>query len=96
MKPAFRNLSPEVPCVEILWDGAPLQLPNGANLAGALLAAGIGTFRRTPVSGAPRAPYCMMGSCYDCLVTIAGVTRQACQMTVSAGLVVAPAGGSDA
>jgi len=74
------------PRVEVWFDGAPLALPEGANLAAALLAAGIVAFRETPVSGAPRAPFCMMGACFDCLVEIEGVTRQACMMEVQEGL----------
>lgn len=84
----FRDLSPAGPRVRVTLDGAPLDLPDGANLAAALLAAGIGSFRATPVSGAPRGPFCMMGACFDCLIEAGGVTRQACMMQVSAGLVL--------
>jgi predicted molibdopterin-dependent oxidoreductase YjgC len=66
----------------------PVDLSDGANLAAALLAAGIGVFRHTPVSGAPRGPFCMMGACFDCLVEIDGVVRQACMMQVSEGLAI--------
>ena len=52
----------------------------------ALLAAGVMPFRQTPVSGAPRGPFCMMGACYDCLVEIGGETRQACMIEVTEGL----------
>lgn len=76
------------PHVEVTWDGTPLTLPDGTNLAAALLAAGIDVFRHTPVSGAPRAPFCMMGACFDCLIEIDGVTRQACMLEVSEGLVI--------
>jgi len=72
--------------VEVSLDGAPLDLPDGANLAAALLAAGVEVFRRTPVSGAPRGPFCMMGACFDCLVEIDGVVRQACMIEVAEGL----------
>jgi len=42
------------------------------------------------VSGAPRAPYCMMGVCFDCLVTIDGVgNRQACLVRVTDGMAIA-------
>ena len=52
-----------------------------------LLAAGIDHCRTTPVSGAPRAPYCMMGVCFDCLVTIDGVgSRQGCLVPVREGM----------
>ena len=76
----------DAPRVTVWFAGAPLSLPDGANLAAALLAAGVRVFRQTPVSGAPRAPFCMMGACYDCLVAVEGVTRQACMMTVTDGL----------
>ncbi len=82
----FRDLSPAAPRVRVTLDGAPLDLPDGANLAAALLAAGVGSFRATPVSGAPRGPFCMMGACFDCLIEVDGVTRQACMMQVGAGL----------
>ena len=77
------------PRVQVSFDGARLDLPRGANLAAALLAAGVGVFRHTPVSGAPRAPFCMMGACFDCLVEVDGVVRQACMMEVAEGLIIA-------
>lgn len=88
MNSAFRELHPAQDLVSVTFDGIDLMLPQGANLAAALLAAGVDVFRTTPVSGAPRAPYCMMGACFDCLVEQSGVTRQACMMQVEAGLVI--------
>jgi D-hydroxyproline dehydrogenase subunit gamma len=72
--------------VDVTWDGTTLSLPEGANLAAALLAAGVDVFRHTPVSGAPRAPFCMMGACFECLIEIEGVVRQACMLEVTEGL----------
>ena len=41
------------------------------------------------MSGAPRLPYCMMGVCFDCLVTIDGIgNRQGCLVPVRAGMKV--------
>ncbi|WP_198389298.1 (2Fe-2S)-binding protein [Roseovarius faecimaris] len=89
MNPASPFLETEdAPRVDVSFDGASLSLPDGANLAAALLAVGVEVFRHTPVSGAPRAPFCMMGACFDCLVEVDGVTRQACMMEVSEGLVL--------
>jgi predicted molibdopterin-dependent oxidoreductase YjgC len=82
----------DMPRVPVTFDGQQLDLPEGQNLAAALLAVGVRSFRRTPVSGAPRAPFCMMGACFDCLVEIDGVTRQACMIEVSAGLVITRSG----
>lgn len=76
------------PRVDVTWDGTPLSLPDGSNLAAALLAAGVDVFRHTPVSNAPRAPFCMMGACFDCLVEIDGVTRQACMLVVTEGMII--------
>ncbi len=85
----FLDLAPDAaPRVSVRFDGQDYALPEGANLAAALLAAGVRSFRETPVSGAPRAPFCMMGACYDCLVEVDGVTRQACMIEVSDGLIV--------
>lgn len=84
----FRDLSPDAPRVRVSLDGQALDLPEGANLAAALLGAGVTVFRATPVSGAPRGPFCMMGACFDCLIEVGGVTRQACMMQVSDGLVL--------
>jgi hypothetical protein len=83
---SFLELEDGAPRVRVWFDDAPFDLPAGANLAAALLAAGVGVFRHTPVSGAPRAPFCMMGACFDCLVEVEGVTRQACMMEVTEGL----------
>ena len=88
MKPAstFREIGPQADRVTVRFGSAELSLPRGENLAGALLVAGVMSFRHTPVSGAPRGPFCMMGACYDCLVEIDGVNRQACMLQVTEGL----------
>lgn len=84
----FRTLA-EGPRVRITVDDGPLDVPAGTSLAAALLAAGVQRMRTTPVSGAPRAPFCMMGVCFDCLVEIDGrPNRQACLTTVQAGMQV--------
>ena len=89
MKPASPFLETGAgPRVPVTFDGRALHLPDGANLAAALLAAGVDVFRQTPVSGAPRGPFCMMGACFDCLVEIDGVVRQACMVEVAAGLAI--------
>jgi sarcosine oxidase subunit alpha len=86
----FRRLPDAPPAtIAITIDGVRVQACAGDSVAAALLAAGIGRCRTTPVSGAPRAPYCMMGVCFDCLVTIDGVgNRQACMVSVTEDMAI--------
>jgi predicted molibdopterin-dependent oxidoreductase YjgC len=75
--------------IEVRIDGTPATARAGDTVAAALIAAGLDHCRTTPVSGAPRAPYCMMGVCFDCLVTIDGVgNRQGCLVRVRPGLAI--------
>lgn len=75
--------------VAFTLDGKPMTARAGDSVAAALLANGVEHCRTTPVTGAPRAPYCMMGVCFDCLVTIDGVgNKQGCLVPVRAGMTV--------
>lgn len=71
------------------FDNRKLSVPLGTNIAAALLVNGCGAFRNSPVKGNPRAAFCMMGVCFDCLVEVNGVpNRQSCQIAVKDGMVV--------
>lgn len=73
--------------VTVRIDGRPVAARTGDTVAAALLSAGLRQCRTTPVSGAPRGPYCMMGACFECLVTIDGVgNRQSCLTVVREGM----------
>ena len=80
--------------VALTIDGAPFVARAGDTVAAALLAAGVTVFRTTAVSGAPRGPYCLMGTCFECPVEIDGApNRQACMTPVAPGMrVVVPRG----
>jgi D-hydroxyproline dehydrogenase subunit gamma len=85
----FRRSGDKGATLTLTVDGKEIPARIGDTVAAAMLAAGIGRFRTTPVSGAARAPYCMMGVCFDCLVTIDGVgSRQACLVPVREGMAV--------
>ena len=85
----FKRLAEKGPAISITVDGRKLSARAGDTVAAALLAAGIDHCRTTPVTGAPRAPYCLMGVCFDCLVTIDGVgNRQGCLVRVREGMKV--------
>ncbi len=80
-------LEPRCATVNIVVDGKPVTACASDTVAAAMLAAGFEFCRTTPVSGAPRAPYCMMGVCFECLVTIDGVgNRQGCLTRVREGM----------
>lgn len=73
--------------VPVTIDGQPFVARAGDSVAATLLAAGVLACRTTPISGAPRGPFCMMGACFDCLVAIDGHSnRQACVTPVRAGM----------
>ena len=75
------------PQVQIFVDGIAVAARQGDTVSAALLASGQDARRSTAVSGAPRLPYCMMGVCFDCLVTIDGVgNRQGCLVHVREGM----------
>ncbi|WP_457585030.1 (2Fe-2S)-binding protein [Ensifer canadensis] len=79
------------------FDGETMWAERGETLALALLAAGVGVFRKSAVGGVPRAPYCLMGVCFECLVTVDGVqNRQGCLIEVREGMVVASQKGARA
>ena len=72
------------------FDGRPMTARAGDTVAAALLTNGITACRETPVSDTPRAPYCLMGVCFDCLVVVNGnPSQRACMTFVRDGMEVA-------
>ncbi len=56
---------------EIFLDGRPLQAQPGQTIAEVLLSAGVRTFRYSR-RGSPRGPFCTMGVCFECRMTVDG------------------------
>jgi len=78
-----------VATVGVTVEGREIRVPEGASAAAAMLLAGFASIRETPVTGAPRAPYCLMGVCFDCLAEIDGIAnRQSCMVTVAPGMAI--------
>jgi sarcosine oxidase subunit alpha len=75
--------------VDFTWEGRMLRAPEGESLAAALLSAGVRRLGEGP--GSPRAAFCMMGVCQQCLVRVDGRLAQACLVPVRAGLKARPA-----
>jgi hypothetical protein len=83
------RLRPDAPAatVAVEVEGRSVLVPPGASAAAAVLLAGLSSIRDTPVGGAERAPYCMMGACFDCLAEIDGVpNRQSCMVSARPGM----------
>jgi len=72
--------------VRLTFDGREIEALDGETIAAALAASGIVALRQAR-SGAPRGPFCGMGVCFDCLVTVDGrPSQRACLTKVSAGM----------
>ncbi len=75
--------------VTVTVDGRQIEVSAGISVAAGLMEAGIVVFRQSPITRAPRAPFCMMGVCFDCLMTIDGLdNQQACQLEIRDGMVI--------
>ncbi len=84
----FRQLASDA-CerVEVEFEGEAVTVPAGISVAAAMLLLDATPTRQTPISAAPRAPFCMMGVCFECLMEIDGQpSRRACQVEVRAGM----------
>ena len=86
---------PAGPLVTIEIDGRAVAVRAGLSLAIALMEAGVVPLRRTPVSGAPRSPLCLMGVCFECLCEVDGrQNMQSCMTMVADGMRVRLARGA--
>lgn len=73
--------------VEVYIDGEPYTARAGDTVAAALLASGRLATRSTPISGAGRGPFCMMGVCFECRVVVDGRSSDpGCQILVAPGM----------
>ena len=72
--------------VGLSFDGREIEALEGETIAAALAASDIVAVRQAR-SGAPRGPFCGMGVCFDCLVTVDGrPSQRACLTKVAAGM----------
>jgi len=73
----------------IYVDGAPVQAIAGETVAGVVLRLSSPVIRKTPVKGQMRAPYCLMGVCFECLAIVDGeASSQTCMIPVRHGMTV--------
>ena len=85
----FKRLhEPERP-VSFEFEGETVLAAEGETVTTALLAHGAGATRESAVSASPRAAYCLIGVCFECLVEIDGrANRQGCLTPVREGMQV--------
>ncbi len=73
--------------VTVFVQGREVLVGHGDSAATAALLSGVTHTRTTPISGEARAPYCMMGTCFECLMVIDGVqSQQGCLVPVHEGM----------
>ena len=85
----FRRLDPDGRLVPVTVDGHAFELPDGMPLAAALLTHGIDAFHRSVCRAEPRGPWCLMGTCLQCIATVDGRPQvRTCRTPVAAGMVV--------
>lgn len=82
-----RVFKPNTRTVTVTVEEKKITIPEGDSVAAAVFSAGFGHTRRSAISDSPRAPYCMMGVCFECLVEIDGIpNQQACMTPVRDGM----------
>ncbi len=80
-------LYPMGPTVEIFIDGQSVQAREGEPIAAVFLRLDDIHTRTSYPSRKPRAPFCMMGVCFECLVHLESRgTVRSCQQAVTAGM----------
>lgn len=76
-KPLFRRVGRNGATLRVYLDGEPVDAFDGDTVASLLLTTiEPQHYRQSPASGGPRAPLCMMGVCFECLVEIDGQKNQ--------------------
>lgn len=74
------------PAVSITVDGIVVSAQQGESVLAAILKQ-CGYLRRHETNGEPRAGFCLMGACQDCLVWVSPSQRaRACSTPVSDGM----------
>lgn len=74
------------PPIAFTLDGVEMTAVEGQSIAGALIAAGVISWRRTRFDDRPRGVFCGIGACFDCLITVNGEPNvRACLSQVREG-----------
>jgi predicted molibdopterin-dependent oxidoreductase YjgC len=85
----FRRTAPQAGPVTLTVDGRAVTAYPGDTVATAMLAAGYTGIGANVKTGAPSAPFCLIGICFGCQCSIDGAgDAQACLVPVRDGMVV--------
>ena len=84
----FRKISPpSTPPLTLTIDGKSVTAERGETVASVMMRQANPSCCHTPVHGSSRAPFCMMGVCFDCLVEVDGAQNvQSCMVEVREGM----------
>lgn len=83
----FRRLRSIPETVTVTIDGVAVPAAPGETVAAVLVRTAPYHARLTPVSGEARAPYCLMGVCFDCLAVVdERPTQRTCMTVVQDGM----------
>lgn len=83
----WKNLLATVDTVTITFENEAIEVPAGITVAAAVLSHNDDHVCTSAAKGDKRAPYCLMGVCFECLVEIDGSNnRQACLEPVYEGM----------
>ena len=85
----FRKIKKqEEKTISFYFENEKIKAYEGETIASALLRSGIISFRKD-LDKKPRGPFCMMGTCFECLVNVDNFeSQQACQLLVKQNISV--------
>lgn len=91
----FKPLSRPTETVNVKINEQTVIVASDMSVAAVLLQHCAPIWRSNSVSGEKRGPFCMIGNCFDCLVTIDGKpNQQACQTRVTTDMRIQTTEGS--
>lgn len=81
----LHELSPDH--VTVFLDGVPVTAESDETIAAVIVRQPEPWSRLTPATHGKRAPYCMMGVCFECVAEVDGIASvQTCLMRVADGM----------
>ncbi|RKE84659.1 (2Fe-2S)-binding protein [Rhizobium sp. AG855] len=81
------NVTDDRKSLSITIDGDDVMCREGDTVAAVVMLHAARPYRHSILSGSERAPFCMMGICFECLVEIDGVpNQQGCLRGVESGM----------